>query len=121
MPGAIERDENRRFLVANPMLPSENFADRWNSDQGARAREFAQWHAQLENHLEALLTDEYSASVESKLSAVFGQAGVDAWKTSLGLTPDSSPLLKSLVASSGVKVSNPAISTPVGRNTRTLA
>ena len=114
MPNAIKRD-------AAPMLPNENFADRWNNDQGVRAREFMRWHAQIENHLEALLTDEYSKSTETKLSAVFGQPGVDAWKDSLGITRESSPLLKSLVATSGVKVSNPTVSTPVSRNTRTLA
>jgi hypothetical protein len=121
MPKGIKCDANGKFFVTNPMLPTENFADRWNTDQGVRAREFKRWHAQLENHLEALLTDEYSASAESKLSAVFGQAGVDAWKDSLGLTAERSPLLKSLVAASGVKVSNPTVLTPVGRNTRTLA
>lgn len=121
MPNAIKRDVHGNFLISNPMLPAENFADRWNSDQGVRAREFMRWHAQLEDHLEALLTDEYSKSAEAKLSAVFGQAGVDAWRDSLGLSSDSSPLLKSLVASSGIQVSNPKISTPVSRNTHTLA
>jgi hypothetical protein len=121
MPNAIQRDAAGKFLIPNPMLATENFGDRWNHDQGVRAREFMRWHARLENDLEALLTDEYSKSTEEKLSAVFGQAGVDAWKTSLGVTRESSPLLKSLVAGSGLPVRNPTVSTPVSRNTRTLA
>jgi hypothetical protein len=71
--------------------------------------------------IEALLTDEYSKSSENKLKAIFGQVGVDAWLSSLAPTKQGAPLLKGLVASSGIEVSNPRTATPVGRNTRTLA
>jgi hypothetical protein len=121
MPRWIERDEKGQYLVKNPKLPSENFADRWNKDQGVRAREFYRWHGELENHLEALLTEEYSRSTEGQLMSVFGQAGVDAWKGSLGITAETSPLLKSLVAAPAIHVGNPTAPTPVGRNTNTLA
>jgi hypothetical protein len=53
--------------------------------------------------------------------SVFGQAGVDAWKGSLGITAETSPLLKSLVAAPAIHVGNPTVPTPVGRNTNTLA
>jgi len=75
----------------------------------------------LEADIEALLTDEYSKSSENKLKAIFGQVGVDAWMASLPETKQMAPLLKGLVASSGIEVSNPRVATPVGRNTRTLA
>ena len=117
----IKRDPAGRYYVQNPKLATENFADRWNSDQGARAREFTRWHKQLETHLEALLTDEYSRSTEEKLRGVFGQAGVDAWRDSLGSSTESMPLLKSLIAASGGQVANPSVATPVGRRTNTLA
>jgi hypothetical protein len=120
MPNWIARDTNGRYLITNPMLPTENFADRWNSDQGMRAREFFRWHAQLEEHLEALLTEDYSRSTESTLMSVFGQAGVDAWKDSLGIAAQSSPLLKSLAAAPAIHVGNPRVPTPIGRNTNTL-
>lgn len=121
MPRYVKPDAAGKYLVPNPKLPSENFADRWNSDKGARAREFKRWHAELEGHLEALLTDEYSTSTEGKLKSVFGQAGIDAWRDSLGVTSQGSPLLKSLVAASGVPLANPSVATPVGRKTNTLA
>jgi len=121
MPNEIKRDADGNYYVCNPKLDSENFAEKWNSDGGLRAREFQRWHQRLEDDLEALLTDEYSKSSENKLKAIFGQVGVDAWKASIGEVQTSAPLLKSLVASSGITVSNPRIATPVSRNTRTLA
>jgi len=111
MPKYILRDADGKYRVPNPKLPSENFADRWNSDNGVRAREFKRWHAQLEQDLEALLTDDYSTTTERKLRSVFGQAGVDAWRKSTG-TPAASGLLNSLLAGSGA---NPKVATPVGR------
>ena len=121
MPKHIRKDAVGRYSVPNPELVTENFADRWNSDQGARAREFKRWHSQLELHLEALLTDEYSSSAEGKLRSVFGQAGIDAWRDSLQIPGGGTPLLKSLVAAAGVQPRNPSIATPVGRKTNTLA
>lgn len=117
----IKQDSSGKYWVPNPKLPSENFADRWNSDKGVRAREFSSWHKKLEVDLEALLTDKYSTSTEGKLKSVFGQAGVDAWRVSLGLADAGNSLLKSLVASSGAQVTNPSQATPVGRKTTTLA
>lgn len=121
MPMYIRRDAAGRYYVQNPKLATENFADRWNRDQGARAREFMRWHGQLEIHLEALLTDEYSKSTEDKLRSVFGLAGVDAWRDSIGNTTETMPLLKSLVAASGAQLANPSVATPVSHRTNTLA
>ena len=121
MPKYIRIDAAGRYYVQNPTLITENFADRWNSDKGVRVREFRRWHMQLESHLEALLTDEYSKSTEQKLSGVFGQAGVDAWRDSLGSMAQSTPLLRSMVAASGAQLANPTVATPVGRRTNTLA
>lgn len=114
MPKYILRNSDGGYRVSNPRLPTENFADRWNSDKGVRAREFKHWHAQLEHDLEALLTDEYSASTEGKLRSVFGQVGVDAWLASTGTTA-APGLLQSLVTSSGAQLSNPRVAMPVGR------
>lgn len=69
-------------LVPNPKLPLENFADRWNRDNGARKQEFSRWHRQLENDLEALLRQDHSTATEDKLRSVFGGVGVEAWKAS---------------------------------------
>jgi hypothetical protein len=121
MPSVIERDAAGDYFVSNPKLASENFAEKWNSDQGLRAGEFWRWHQRLQDDLESLLTDEYSKSNEAKVKAIFGQVGVDAWKASMAETQPTAPLLKGLVASSGIEVANPRMVTPVSRNTRTLA
>lgn len=79
MPSGIGYD-GRQYSVSNPMLPSENFADRWNSDKGLRAHEFRAWHKQLASDLEALFTEDYSKKSEARIRGVFGQYGVEAWK-----------------------------------------
>lgn len=95
------RRENGVFEVCNPGLPTENFADKWNSDEGQRAKQFALWHKQLERDLDALLHQDEAYASEDKLRAVFGQAGVDAWKASKpkvsvmdGLLGSASPYIK---------------------------
>lgn len=80
MPAGIAFD-GRNYRVSNPALTTENFADRWNSDEGVRVREFKTWHRQLAADLEALFNDEFSKKNESRIRSVFGQYGVDAWKT----------------------------------------
>lgn len=73
---------NGCYEVRNPALQYENFADKWNSDQGARAKQFARWHKQLEQDLDALLHQDEAHASEDKVRAVFGAAGVEAWKAS---------------------------------------
>lgn len=68
--------------VENPKLTSENFADKWNSDNGARHAEFMRWHTRLESDLEALLHQSNRAPSEDKIRSVFGPAGLEAWKAS---------------------------------------
>lgn len=84
MPQFIRRDGKLAF-VDNPAMPGtkgENFADRWNTDGGLREREFKTWHNQLVIDLEELFSEEYSKRSESRVHAVFGDAGVKAWKES---------------------------------------
>ena len=84
MPQYIRR-ANLEWHVDNPALRgplSENFADRWNSDGGLRAKEFSEWHSRLEDDLEALFNEEQSKRSEARVKAVFGEFGVKAWKDS---------------------------------------
>ncbi|WP_419342250.1 nucleotidyltransferase [Achromobacter sp. PD1] len=97
-----------RYCVANPMLPKENFADRWNNDNGVRAREFQRWHKQLEEDLEALLYQSSSSPDESRIRRVFGGVGVEAWKQSQPVND----ILGGLLASG--LVSNPSSVVPHG-------
>jgi hypothetical protein len=114
MPKYIDHTLLGGYKVANPKLATENFADRWNTDKGVRAREFKRWHAQLEKDLEALLTDEYSSSTEAKLRSVFGGAGADAWRKSLNAAAPAG-LLGSLLAAPAAARTNPTTATPLGR------
>lgn len=68
--------------VRNPLLPSENFADRWQHDGGLRQREFYRWHKRVEEDLDYLLHQDSEDATEDRIRSVFGNAGVEAWKAS---------------------------------------
>lgn len=101
MPAYI-RHENGKYKVPNPTLPLENFADRWNHDNNARASEFEKWHKRLEKDLDILLHNSAKAVPEASVREVFGNAGVEAWKAS---RPKAN-VLDGLLASAG-PLSNP--------------
>lgn len=103
MPSLIQ-SHGGKWYVCNPALPSENFADRWNDDLGARHREFHQWHQRLERDLEALLHQSDRAPREESIRSVFGPAGVEAWKAS---KPGKPNVLNGLLASAGPAATNP--------------
>ena len=81
MPMYIEHSASG-WRVENPKLATENFADKWNTDGGARQAEFMLWHTKLESDLEALLHQSNRAPSEDKIRGVFGPAGLEAWKAS---------------------------------------
>ncbi|WP_298409593.1 nucleotidyltransferase [Janthinobacterium sp.] len=97
-----------KYLVANPELHGENFADRWNSDSGLRAAEFKRWHARLETDLEKLLHQGTKTANEADIREVFGAVGVEAWKAS---QPKSNILDGLLLSSTGLTKFNPT--TPI--------
>jgi hypothetical protein len=102
MPQYIKRPGGT-YSVPNPKLPLENFADRWNSDDGARAAEFKRWHGRLELDLEKLLHHGTKTAPEAEIREVFGNVGVEAWK----LSRPKANVLDGLLASAG-PLSNPA-------------
>lgn len=110
LPTWIDR-RNGRIRVENPKLSSENFADRWNTDGGARDREFSAWHQRLTADLEALFSENYRKRSEQRIKNVFGQFGVDAWKSSL---PKADVLQGLLGAVPPHARANPAAPTKVG-------
>lgn len=96
------------YSVNNPALPgtiTENFADKWNSDNGKRAAEFEAWHSRLVADLDALFSEEYSKRSENRVQAIFGDQGVQAWKASQGASPLAG-LLNGLSAPSAPRKSN---------------
>jgi hypothetical protein len=91
------------FVIPNPMLRLENFADRWNSDNGVRSAEFQRWHSRLENDLDKLLHNGVKSAPEADIREVFGNVGVEAWKAS---RPKAN-ILDGLIGSAG-PLSNPS-------------
>ncbi len=103
MPKYIEHGQGG-WRVENPKLGSENFADRWNTDGGARRAEFMRWHGKLEADLEALLHQSARVPSEDKIRGVFGAAGVEAWKAS---KPKANVLDGLIGSAAGLAKTNP--------------
>jgi len=101
MPNYID-EEKGKYLVCNPRLRGENFADKWNTDDHARAKEFGRWHSTMLNDLEILTHQNSEKATEADIRKVFGAAGVEAWRASR----PGQPLLGGLI-SSGLAKSNP--------------
>ncbi|MEM5316518.1 nucleotidyltransferase [Paraburkholderia sp. JHI869] len=119
MPDYVEYD-GQTYTVSNPANTDENFAERWNEDEGLRAGEFFRWHEKLKSDLEALFSDSYSSSNEARIREIFGQHGVDAWKASIAPAPTG--LLNSLMKTvPGGERRDPVAPVPVGAKKTTLA
>lgn len=89
--------------VDNPALSGkrgENFADKWNNDNGLREKEFKTWHGRLTTDLDALFSEEYSKRSENRIRGVFGEHGVQAWKESL---PQSQAVLNGLLSTTPIQ------------------
>jgi hypothetical protein len=82
MPNYIHHDPRTGWRVENPKLATENFADKWNNDHGARQQAFMTWHRKLEADLDSLLHQDHRTPGEDRIRSVFGNAGVEAWKAS---------------------------------------
>lgn len=119
MPEYIEFDDEVH-TVRNPKHPDENFAERWNGDDGLRASAFYRWHEKLQSDLVALFSDSYSRSTEERIRKIFGQDGVDAWKASIAPSPFG--LLQSFLKSTpGGERRDPVAPVPSGSKKTTLA
>ncbi|KWE64845.1 hypothetical protein WL77_20800 [Burkholderia ubonensis] len=119
MPEYIEFDDGV-YTVRNPKHPDENFAERWNGDDGLRASAFYRWHEKLQSDLASLFSDSYSRGTEERIRKIFGQHGVDAWKASIA--PATSGLLNSLMKSvPGGERRDPVTPVPPGSRKDTLA
>ena len=103
MESYIERGQHG-WRVENPALAGENFADKWNTDGGARRAEFMRWHSKLETDLEAMLYQNARVPSEDKVRSVFGPAGLEAWKAS---RPKANVLDGLIASGMGASKTNP--------------
>ena len=116
---AKKRTPNAAFM--KPMTPSPALAAIIGDKALPRTEVTKKVWEYIKKHKLQNAENKRNIDADDKLKAIFGQVGVDAWMASLPETKQMAPLLKGLVASSGIEVSNPRVATPVGRNTRTLA
>ena len=64
------------WYIGNPVNPKENFADRWQEDNHARARAFFHWVAALKEALFDILEEPHLNVLRERLSATLGAAVV---------------------------------------------
>ncbi|BCQ58199.1 nucleotidyltransferase [Burkholderia gladioli] len=60
------------YVVGNPTIEGENFAERWNDDEGERAKTFAKWCGILHSDLLSILATTDRDAIEKKAREVFG-------------------------------------------------
>jgi hypothetical protein len=88
LPGMIE-ERNGEYWVANPTVEGENFAERWNQDEGERKTAFDNWCDLLIDDLRSVLKETDEKKIQERVRKVFGCTGADTSdpKPSAGLAP----------------------------------
>lgn len=67
------RCEDDQWVIANPVNPNENFADRWNEPDSGRPDAFFQWINWLQEDIDELLNAATTVELENSLQASFGK------------------------------------------------
>jgi hypothetical protein len=71
MPGMV-RTENGKYYVDNPTVPGENFAERWNQDNGERYEAFTTWCDILLADLRTILETQDELEIQRRVRDIFG-------------------------------------------------
>lgn len=82
LPNMIE-ELNGEYWVANPTVDGENFAERWNEDDGDRKQAFDTWCDLLITDLRSILAERDEVKVRGLVREIFGCTGA----TTSGPTP----------------------------------
>jgi mannitol/fructose-specific phosphotransferase system IIA component (Ntr-type) len=72
MPKMIERDAAGRAWIRNPTNPTENFADKWSTDQSCE-KAFKAWMTQVQQDTESLAVAQGIPSITKRLEPFLGQ------------------------------------------------
>ncbi len=90
LPGMIEQHDGE-YWVANPTVDGENFAERWNQDEGERKTAFDNWCDLLVDDLQSILKENNERAIKERVRQVFGcsTANTSAPKPSVGLAPNA--------------------------------
>ncbi|HJW56936.1 MAG TPA: nucleotidyltransferase [Burkholderiaceae bacterium] len=76
IPHMIE-NSNGQYWIANPTVEGENFAERWNGDNGERYKSFRRWCQILTNDLLTILSATDPDTIRQRVQTVFGCTGAD--------------------------------------------
>jgi hypothetical protein len=71
IPGMV-RLENGKYYVDNPTVPGENFAERWNQDDGERYKAFVTWCDVLVADLQTILAPQDEQELQQRVREIFG-------------------------------------------------
>ncbi|CAB3906156.1 hypothetical protein LMG26684_04860 [Achromobacter mucicolens] len=104
LPEMIPRYPNGDYYLDNPTVVDENFAERWNTDEGQRAEAFRRWCTILRDDLQKIVAQTDAAKITSTTLEVFGCVNADRPKggngnPGLGLVP---PTPKAAPVTSGL-------------------
>ncbi|WP_322073818.1 nucleotidyltransferase domain-containing protein [Burkholderia cepacia] len=72
LPDMIRHYPDLGYYLANPTVADENFAERWNTDDGERAEAFRVWCRLLRNDLVAIAALDAPEDMTAKTLEVFG-------------------------------------------------
>lgn len=73
MPEMVQQ-VNGEFWVDNPTVPGENFAERWNEDDGERQEAFFNWCDILAADMRTILAAQNEQEIQRRVREVFGCA-----------------------------------------------
>lgn len=83
---------NGEFRVDNPTVPGENFAERWNADNGERHEAFLTWCDILAGDMRTILAAQNEQEIQSRVRDVFGCPPDSASPSGPGGSGDMTPV-----------------------------
>ena len=103
------QERNGEWYIPNPTNPAENFADRWNRDNGQRAKAFFDWIGFLKTDLLEMKSISSLPALQSHLELLFGQTQVRSAFKNMGdqLRQDTVDGQLKMVAGSGMLTTSP--------------
>ncbi|MGD9153689.1 MAG: nucleotidyltransferase [Gammaproteobacteria bacterium] len=75
--GLIQKKEDGKWHIPNPVNPNENFADRWHENNHSKARAFFRWIKWLNNDITTILNLSETSELLDILQKSFGEQIAD--------------------------------------------
>lgn len=104
LPEMIPQYPDGHYYLENPTVVDENFAERWNTDNGKRAESFRTWCTILRNDLQKIVAQTDPVKITAITLEVFGCQNADSpkgGKGDLGLRA-TAPIPKAAPVTSGL-------------------